>query len=206
MLPKILQMAAWHILLLWFTRLATGLPEGSITMYNIARNFQSMPVSLLGIAISLSAFTSLNELMAQKKYQDFSEMVKKKSFLILFLTSGSALVLATLGFWIIKILLGGGEFGVEEVRMTALILSVYAISIPLESWMHLLARTHYALGNTIIPSLIHVFAIIITILISWIFVGKFGVLIIPISFAIGLVVQDLLLFLSYKRLLLKLKN
>lgn len=200
MLPKILQMVAWQLLLIWFTRLATGLSEGSVTMYNLARNFQSMPVSLLGIAISLSTFTLLNDLMTQKKYQDFSDVVKKKSLSILFLTSGSAAVLAGLSFWIVKILLGGGEFGVEEVKMTALVLSVYAISVPLESWMHLLARTHYALGNTIIPSLINIFTIIITILISWIFVGQFGLFVIPISFAIGLFVQDLLLFFSYKKL------
>ncbi len=205
-LPKIFQIAAWQILLIWFTRLATNLSDGSVTMYNIARNFQSMPVSLLGIAISLSAFTSLNELLAQKKYQSFAETVKKKSFSILFLTSGSALVLAGLSFFIVNILLGGGKFGPDEVKMTALILSVYTISIPLESWMHLLARAHYALGNTIIPSLIHIFAISVTVFISWRFVGEFDIFVIPISFTIGLVVQDLLLFFSYRRLLSRLQN
>ncbi|MCK4635762.1 MAG: hypothetical protein KAT32_02770 [Candidatus Moranbacteria bacterium] len=206
MMPKILQISAWQILLIWFTRLATNLSEGSVTMYNIARNFQSMPVSLLGIAISLSAFTSLNELLVQKKYLSFSEMVKKKSFLILFLTSGSALVLAGLSFWIIKFLLGGGQFGSEEVKMTALILVTYAISIPLESWMHLLARINYALGNTIIPSAIHILTISITILVSWIFVGQIGIFIIPISFTVGLVIQDLLLLLSYKILHFRVRN
>ena len=117
--------------------------------------------------------------------------------------AAAALVLAGLSFWIIKFLLGGGQFGLEEVKMTSLILVVYAISIPLESWMHLLARTHYALGNTIIPSAIHIFSIGITILISWIFVGQFGIFVIPISFTIGLAVQDLLLFFSYRRLFLR---
>jgi putative peptidoglycan lipid II flippase len=198
MLPKIFQLMTWQVLLFWFTRLASNLDSGSITIYNIARNFQSMPVSLIGIAIALSAFSNLNHLRAEKKNVDFKKIFRAKSFLILILTSGAAIFLAIVSYWLIKFLFGGGAFTGEAVHLTAGLLMVYTISIPLESWMHLLARTHYALGNTIIPAGINIFSLILTILISWFLISLIGIFAIPVSFAIGLIIQDLLLLISYQ--------
>lgn len=202
-LPKSLQLLTWQILLIWFIRLTSNLEDGSVTIYNIARNFQSMPVSLIGIAIALSTFSTLNHLAAKKQYSKFSEIIKQKSFLIILLTSASALFLAAISFLLIDLLFGGGAFTEEAVKATAGLLIVYTISIPLESLMHLLARAHYALGNTLIPSIISIFTIFLTIIISWFFVASIGIYIIPISFALGLITQNALLFTSYKRLLSK---
>ena len=200
-LPKSFQILAWQVLLIWFTRLASNLGDGSITIYNIARNFQSMPVSLIGIAIALSTFSNLNHLSSRKQYSKFNNLIKKKSFLIILLTSSSALVLAGISFLLINTLFGGGAFTEEAVKATASLLAVYTISIPLESLMHLLARAHYALGNTFTPSLINIFTIILTIIISWFFIKPVGIYIIPISFIIGLLTQNALLFANYKKLL-----
>jgi putative peptidoglycan lipid II flippase len=205
-LPKSLQILTWQILLIWFIRLASNLEDGSITIYNIARNFQSMPVSLIGIAIALSTFSTLNHLASKNQYSKFSQLVKKKSILIILLTSLSALILAGISFILIKTLFGGGAFTDSAVNATASLLIIYTISIPLESLMHLLARAHYALGNTLIPSAINIFTILLTIFISWFFVKSIGIYIIPISFALGLVTQNGLLFISYKLLLNKLSH
>ncbi|EKD93033.1 MAG: integral membrane protein MviN, partial [uncultured bacterium] len=60
MLPKMLQLGMWQIMLWWFIRLASHLEEGSVTIYSFARNFQSLPVSLIGVAIALAAFAKLS--------------------------------------------------------------------------------------------------------------------------------------------------
>jgi putative peptidoglycan lipid II flippase len=44
--PKIMQYGMWAFMLAAFTKIASGLEDGSITVYNYARNFQSIPVSL----------------------------------------------------------------------------------------------------------------------------------------------------------------
>lgn len=205
-LPKSLQILTWQILLIWFVRLASSLEEGSVTIYNIARNFQSMPVSLIGIAIALSTFSTLNHLIAKKQYSRFTQLVKKKSFLIILLTSISAIILAGISFLLVKTLFGGGAFTEKAVNTTSSLLVAYTISIPLESLMHLLARAHYALGNTLIPSIINIFTIILTIIISWFFVNSIGIYIIPVSFTIGLITQNSLLFISYRILLSRLSH
>ncbi len=196
MIPKIFQIGAWQILLWWFVYIASSMVEGSVSVYSIARNFQSMPVSLIGISIALSAFATLSHLSASKNMSKFREIVKKKSILIIVLTTISAVILALVSKFIIKILFGGGSFDVDDIQRVSALLVIYTISIPFESLMHILTRAHYALQKTFRPSIIHIIAIFITISISWYF-KDVGIYIIPISFTVGLFVQNVLLYTSY---------
>jgi peptidoglycan biosynthesis protein MviN/MurJ (putative lipid II flippase) len=105
-----------------------------------------------------------------------------------------------------KILFGGVAFTDSAVNATASLLIIYTLSIPLESLMHLMARAHYTLGNTLIPSAINIFTIILTIIVSLFFIKSTGIYILPISFTIGLLAQNALLFISYRLLLTKLST
>lgn len=204
MLPKVAQIGMWQMLLWWFVRLATNLEEGSVTIYSFARNFQSVPVSLIGIAIALAAFARLSHIASNKDYKGFKKTVRKKAKIILLYTSLAALALALFSFPIINILLGGGKFTETAVLATSSLLVVYCLSIPMESLMHLLARSHYALKNTIRPSSIHVFTIATTMIISSLLIEKIGLYAIPAAFAAGLLIQITLLVLSLNQLLRKL--
>ena len=191
--PKILQIGMWQVLLWWFIRLASQLEEGSVTIYSFARNFQSVPVSLIGIAIALSAFSSLSHLASHQHFDDFKSLLFKKSKTIVALTSFGAITLAIISEFLIGFLFGGGKFSAEAVQATAAVLSVYCLSIPLESLMHLLARAHYSLKHTFAPSLIHIVCIGMMMFISWSLLEKYEVFAIPISFTIGLLIQTILL-------------
>ncbi len=50
-------------------------------------------------------------------------------------------------------LLGGGEFGPDDVALTAGVLAAFALAVPFDSLSHLLARAVYATHNTILPVL-----------------------------------------------------
>ncbi len=201
MIPRIAQLGMWQILLWWFVRLASQLEEGSVTIYAFARNFQSVPVSLIGIAIALAAFANLSHAAAQKHYKQFAQTVRKKSLTILTTTTLAAIALALISYPLIDILLGGGKFDDAAVAATAALLLVYCLSIPLESIVHLLARSHYALKNTWRPSTIHVSTIALTMVASTYFLPEIGLFAIPVAFAIGLTFQVLLLTLSIIQLL-----
>ncbi|OIP80286.1 murein biosynthesis integral membrane protein MurJ [Candidatus Peregrinibacteria bacterium CG2_30_44_17] len=201
MLPKMAQLAAWQLLLIWFVRLASDLPEGSVTIYSFSRNFQSVPVSLIGIAIALAAFSKLSHLAADGEMAEFKKVTTTKGFRIVVATGVSAIGLAIAAPYIIRLLLGGGAFDDTAVALTASMLMIYCISIPLESLMHLLARAHYALKNTLRPSLIHITSILVIVGSSQLLVAEIGVYAIPASFSIGLAVQVGLLVASLRGLI-----
>ena len=203
MLPAILPLALWQVLLNWFVRLASELPEGSVTVYNFSRNFQSALVSLVGISIALAAFSELSTLAVEGRIAEFKAVVKKKAIFVFGFTALAAVCLAVVAKLMISILLGGGEFGEEAVNLTALMLAVYCISIPFESLMYLLAKAHYALKNTLRPSLIYAGAIVVIIGLSGVLVNYIGIFAIPVSFAVGLILQILVLTVSLKDLVKK---
>jgi len=203
MVPKMFQIGMWQVLLWWFVSLASRLPEGSVTIYSFARNFQSVPVSLIGIAIALSAFSRLSHIAAQGDYKEFKKVVRRKSLMVSGYTALAALALALISYPLIDILLGGGKFDDNAVMATASLLAVYCVSVPLESVMHLYARAHYALKNTLRPSGIHVMTIVLTMCVSSVLLEEVGLFAIPLGFAIGLLVQVLLLAMSLRQLTLK---
>jgi putative peptidoglycan lipid II flippase len=201
MIPKMFQIGMWQVLLWWFIRLASNLEEGSVTIYAFARNFQSVPVSLVGIAIALAAFSELSHLAAEKKYREFGQTIRRKGIMIVAYTGAAAIVLALVAHPAIQLLLGGGEFNDEAVAATASLLVVYCLSVPLESGMHLLARAHFALKNTWRPSAIHVTTIAWTMVLSAYWVNTIGLFAIPAAFAVGLTIQITLLVVSLYQLL-----
>lgn len=201
--PKMIQIGLWQILMWWFVRLASQLPEGSVTIYSFARNFQSVPVSLIGIAIALAAFAELSKQASHKEYDAFKTLVLKKSGWIVVSTGLSALALALISTPLISILLGGGKFDEQAVAATAALLVVYTVSIPLESLMHLLARAHYALKDTRVASGIQSVAILITIGVSHWGLEPLGLYTIPVAFTAGLAVQIAWMTLSLRRLLIR---
>ncbi len=195
-LPKILHVVAWQVLLLWFIRLAGEIQEGGPTMYNYARNFQSMPVSLIGISIALSAFSLFCAQSARGDRAAFFATLKQKIPLVLFLTTCAAIVLYFVAQPLISFLLAGGNFSEAAARQTAFLLQVYVLSIPFESLTHMLARGCYALKKTFVPSLVNVAIVAFVIGFSWALHTQYGLGLesIPYAFLAGLVIQNVLLF------------
>lgn len=201
MLPKMLQIGMWQVMLWWFIQLASQQGEGSVTQYNFAYNFQSVPVSLIGMAIALASFSTLSHLAAHQSYHKFKSIVKKESIKIVVVTTLAAVALAIVSEPLIDLLLGGGKFSHEAVVATAALLKVYALSVPLESLMHLLARAHYALKNTLRPSIIHIFAIICSMISSSVLLPHLGLFALPVAFSLGFAIQSVLLGFSLLGLL-----
>lgn len=201
MLPKMIQIGMRQIMLWWFVRLASQVGEGSVTKYNFAYNFQSVPVSLIGIAIALASFSQLSHLAAQRDFKRFRDVVKLESIKIVVITALAAVALAIISRPLIWVLLGGGAFDHVAVNMTATLLQVYAFSIPLESLMHLLSRAHYAARDTLRLSLIHIFAILCSMGASWALLPVVGLFALPIAFSVGFGIQSVLLGFSLIQLI-----
>src|SRR3989338_1462683 len=127
---------------------------GSIAILNLARNFQSVPVSLFGIAFSLAAFPALSQAAGKKNKEDYLKILFKTLKNILLFTVLSALFIYLFGEFFIRLFFGGGKFSEQNIRLTAQTLAVFSLAIPTEGAIHLLARSFYSLKNTLTPVLI----------------------------------------------------
>lgn len=193
MIPKTASSPLEPILFLYFTSVASGLAAGSITTVNLARNFQSVPVSLIGVAFSVAAFPAFAAVYAAHDRRGFARLVGTNAVTIGLLTGAAAIVLIVAGPLAIDILLGGGRFDAEDVAQTALVLSVFALAIPFESLGHLLSRAIYATHHTLLQVGASLVGFAVTVVATQLLLDALEVLAIPAAFALGSAVRFALL-------------
>jgi putative peptidoglycan lipid II flippase len=192
MVPKMIAHPIEPITFLFFTSIASTLAAGSVTALSFARNFQSVPVALVGVAISLAAFPSLSSVWASGDRAAFGRLVRTNLLTIGSLTIVAAIGLAIVGPIAIEVLLGGGAFDAEDVALTASVLAAFALAVPFDALGHLTARGLYATHNTVLPVLASVAGFVVTVLVTLALVDTTGVVAIPLGFAAGTAMRTIL--------------
>ena len=183
----------------FFTRVASQFVEGSISSLSFARNFQSVPVSLIGVSFSLAAFPGLSRAAGRGDREEFVRILRTNVLTIAVLTVGAGLGLFLVGKLAIELLLGGGAFDAADVDRTAAVLAVFCLSVPLESLTYPLARAIYATRNTILPVSASVAGLVVTIVATVALQSAMGLIAIPLAFAIGSAAKLLVLATALRR-------
>jgi putative peptidoglycan lipid II flippase len=192
MLPKMVSHPIEPLTFLFFTSVASTLAAGSVSSISFARNFQSVPVALIGVSIALAAFPGLSAAWAAGDRRGFAREIRRHALTIGVLSTIAAVGLAVVGPIAIEVLLGGGRFDAEDVAVTAAILAAFALAVPFDALGHLVARGLYATHNTLLAVLASVAGFVVTIVTTLALLAPAGVLAIPLGFAAGTAVRTVL--------------
>jgi putative peptidoglycan lipid II flippase len=188
-IPRILAEPVETATFILFNGFASAMAAGSITAVSFARNFQSVPVSLIGIAFSIAAFPVLSRVAASGDRGGFRRLVRDNVLLIGGLSVLAGIALALVSGIAIRVLLGGEAFDDEDVAITTTLLVVFAVSVPLESLTHVLARAIYATRHTVLP----VIASLVGLAVIWVTLELLresqGLVAVPLAFAAGMAVR-----------------
>ena len=198
MLPKMVGHPVELITFWVFTSLASLLASGSITVLNFARNFQSVPVSILGIAMATAVFPALTE-AALSSRTELKRLFNKTTNTIFLASLAAALFVFIIRRPLVAILLGGGAFNSEAVTRTALTLGFFCLSIPTESLSHLFARAFYATKNTTIPVIFSVISLVVAGSSAYLLQSKLGIVGIPLGFFLGSLIKAGSLWLMFQK-------
>jgi putative peptidoglycan lipid II flippase len=183
-IPNFLNLALLQVVILAYSRLSVDLQEGSYSAFRYALNFESFPVSLFGISFVTAIFPYLAENVGQRNFDNFNYNVQNSFRQILYLTLPAGLGMAVLSDEIIGLVLSGGQFDAEDVRMTGGILFFYALAVPLESLWYLYARAFYSLKDTWTPFWYRLIGTVINLTISYMLAFRIG----PSAFSLGILV------------------
>lgn len=186
-----------ELLTFWvFTSLASLLAAGSISVLNFARNFQSVPVSIIGIAMATAVFPSLAQ-AALVSSREVRQVLHRTTKTILFLSTLAAVFLFVIRRPLVALLLGGGAFTSDAIERTALVLGVFCLAIPTESLSHLFARAFYATHNTSVPVLFSVISLVASATSAYVLMQAWGIVGLPLGFFIGSLLKTVGLWLSF---------
>jgi putative peptidoglycan lipid II flippase len=193
MIPKTLSGPVEPITFLYFTSVASSLVAGSITVVSLARNFQSVPVSLIGVAFSIAAFPALAAAYNAHDRRGLARLTGTNALTIGLLTGAAAVGLIIVGPLAIDVLLGGGRFDADDVARTALVLGVFALAVPFESLGHLVSRAIYATHHTVGQVIATLVGFVVTVVSVQLLLEPLDVLAIPAGWGLGVGVRFVLL-------------
>lgn len=180
MLPRMAALGILQLELLVFDAVASGLPEGSVTVNAFTRNFQSLVMGVSGMALGLAIFSLLSQTAAQDDWNRFRIYLHKGLLFVLGLTiPGAVAIVAFLPL----------EIRVMHAQHAAAVFTscviLYAVSIPFEGLNHLYTRAFFAVKHTTIPAILNVVNGGVAIAVAWFLAGRMGVPALPLGYAIG---------------------
>jgi len=193
MLPKMASQPLEPLVYLFYTSLASSLVVGSVSSLNYARNFYGVPVSLIGMSFAIAAFPALSQAANAGDRAAFARNFRRTLQSIVVLSTLAGIALFVVSGLLISFFLEGGRFDAEDTARTTLVLAVFALAVPLESVMNLLARAVYATRNTLLPTLAALVGFTVVVATARAWLPSLGIAAIPASYAAGMATRTILL-------------
>ena len=193
MLPRMFSVAIDPLTITYFTRVAAGLGVGAVSALNFGLDYQVLPVSLIGVSFSLAVFPLLSAAYADGDRSTFRSILVRNLVTIGILTTLAGVALFVLSGTLVHVLLGGGKFTAEDVAVTSAVVAAFALSVPFDALAYPLSRGLYATHDTLRQVLASFAGLGAVVLATTLLVPEFGILGIPLGYAAGVIVKDILL-------------
>ncbi len=219
--PRTLGLSLNSIALISIIALASFLKSGSISVFNLSLNLQSVPLNIIGISYAVAAFPTLVKSISQGKMDEFKDHLKNAGRQIIFWSLPVTFLFIVLRAQIVRVILGSPTFSWENTRLVAASLAVFSLSIMAQGLIALFARAYYAGGNTRRPLFINFISSVSIIIFSSLFLYIFKtfpffrylvesglkvsdipgteILMLPLAYSCGTIINMILLAVSVKR-------
>jgi putative peptidoglycan lipid II flippase len=172
-LPRTLGLSLNSLALISIIALASYLKAGSISVFNLSLNLQSVPLNIIGISYAVAAFPTLVRTFSSGKINEFKDHLRSAARQIVFWSLPITFLFIVLRAQIVRVILGSSSFSWENTRLVAASLAVFSISIIAQGLIALFARAYYAGGNTRKPLLINLISSVSIIGFSFLFLAVF---------------------------------
>ena len=174
MIPRFFGVMAYHLNLIVITAIASTLTIGSIAVFNFSNNLQGFAVGLIGISLARAAFPFLSKTWVNGQKQEFLRKFSLVFRQILFFVIPLSFLMFLLRAQIVRIILGTGEFGWWETRLTAASLGIFCLGIFAVALTPLIARAFFSLEDTKTPAMAAIFSSAVNIGLCFLFVFLLG--------------------------------
>ena len=170
MIPRTIGTAAYQVNLIVITAIASTLTAGSIAIFNFSNNLYYFPIGLIGVSFAVSSFPVFSKFWADRQKDKFLESFSSSFRQILFFVIPISLLIFLLRVQIVRLILGTGQFGWLETRLTAACLGIFCLGILAGSLNPLLSRAFFALQNTKTPVAIGVVSMAVNVMLCFLFI------------------------------------
>ncbi len=172
MAPRVVAVLSNQINLFILTSIASGLAENAIAVFSFARNIQGLPVGILGMSLATAVFPTFSRLWANGEKTKFVEKfsaIFSQSLFVMIPVSVFTLILSN---QIVRLILG--KMDAESEKLIVVSLEILSFSILTWALIPLATRAFFSFHNSRIPALITIFAVLINLATSFLFIWLLG--------------------------------
>lgn len=144
------------------TQLASLLGGGAVAALGYTQLVSTLPLSLFGVSVAAAALPDLSRDAAGQAMDVLRRRLSDGLRRLAFFVFPSACAVAVLAKPIVAALFQTGRFDADDTLLVAGVLAAYAIGIPAQASIKLLASGYYAQANTRTPVRIAAFAVAIS--------------------------------------------
>ncbi len=165
--PRSLALGMGSFIALALTALAARTGPGGVSVFTLAGNLESVPLSLIGAAYATAAFPVLAEHHRASRHAEYRDTVSTAARHIIFWSAITMVLTIVLRAHIVRIILGTGAFGWDATRLTAAILAILVVALMAQGLILLCARAFYAANRSWNPFIMQLGDIGVSVLVAW---------------------------------------
>jgi putative peptidoglycan lipid II flippase len=166
-IPRSVALTSSQITMIVLVAIASIMTTGSIAIFNLAYNLQSVPMSIIGVSYSLAAFPILSKLFSDGDLDQFLSKIILSAKHIIFWSIPVVTLFIILRAQIVRTILGTGQFTWNDTRLVAATLAMFIISVWAQSLILLFVRGYYAMGQTKKPLFINLASSVLTLIFAF---------------------------------------
>jgi putative peptidoglycan lipid II flippase len=155
-LPRTLTLSSNQLASFFLIALASLMSGGSISIFNLAFNLQSVPLTIIGVSYSSAIFPTLSRFFVKGERDEFLGKMIESARHIIFWSIPVTVLFIVLRAQIVRTIYGSGLFDWADTRLTAAALALFIISVVGQSLILLFVRAYYAEGKTRKPLIINI--------------------------------------------------
>lgn len=173
-IPRTVALSVGQVATIILVFFASGMTAGSIAVFTLAMNLQSIPLSVVGMSYSVAAFPTLARLWTNGNREQFIDQILSASRHIIFWSLPAIVLFIVLRAQIVRTILGSGAFDWTATRLTAAALALFAFSVIAQNLVLLFTRAFYAMGRTTFPLIANLAGGIAIVLLSFFLLAQFA--------------------------------
>ncbi|MBP6884254.1 MAG: hypothetical protein KBC17_00335 [Candidatus Pacebacteria bacterium] len=172
-LPRTLGLSMNSLLVLVLIAIGSTLTVGSISIFSLSYNLQTVPIMIIGVSFAVASFPILSETFSKGDMTKWTDCILSSIRQIIFWSLPLSTLLIVLRAQIVRVVLGSGVFTWEHTKLVAAALALFSISVFAQNMILVIVRGFYSAHNSKTPLLINTFCSLFSIALAFIFVYLF---------------------------------
>lgn len=166
-----------------------SLNDSAVTVLNLATRLMELPIGVFAVAVSTVVFPLIAKHAAAGDWTSLAVSYRKGMRLILVINVPAAVGLVVLALPIIQLLFQRGQFRAEDAQLMYPVLVVYALGLPVFSFVNIVLRAFYAQKDTRTPVHAALLSFVVNIALSVVLMRSLGTVGLALASNVAIIVQ-----------------